>query len=139
MYLQFKSGCIQEISDKRKLVWGGNKYLCPINVINFVSFVTFSVTQESWTCSCTDASSFILNTALCSISFTNENCFAISHNSAKLKSLSFVTRVLEQTGLAEHGWRKPLLSPSWTKLLVPSNINCFICTIPKDTRKKLKF
>lgn len=132
MYLQSRSGCIQEMSDKRKLLLGGNRYFCPINVTILARAVAFSMIQETGTCSGTEMSSFVMDTA----SFTEENCFAISHNSAKPLSLCPKTWVLGTICSEELNWRKPLLSPSWTKILVPSEITPLIWTETKNKREK---
>lgn len=127
-YLQFRSGCIQEMSDKRKLLFGGSRYFCPIKVIIFVKLEVFSTTRENKSCSVTEASSSINCNVWSSISFREGKCLAISHNSDKLQvSSGNVIGSLHLFRFSEHEWRKPLVRPSWINCEDPSKISPLIC------------
>lgn len=116
------------MSDKRKLLFGGTRYFCPIKVIIFVKLELFSTTRENKSCSVTDTSSPINCNAWSSISFREGKCFAIAHNSDKLQvSSGKVMGSLHLSQFSESGWRKPLLRPSWINSEEPSKISPLIC------------
>lgn len=125
------------MSDKRKLLFGGTRYFCPIKVIIFVKLELFSTIRENKSCSVTDISSSINCNAWSSISFREGKCFAIAHNSDKLQvSSGKVMDSLHFFHFSESGWRKPLLRPSWINFEEPSKISSLICK--KNLMKYIK-
>lgn len=127
-YLQFRSGCIQEMSDKRKLLFGGSRYFCPIKVIILEKLEPFSMTCEDKSSSVTDISSSGNRSVWSFISFEAGHCFAISQNSDKLQASSGkAMRPLLPSCFSTSGYRKPLLRPSWINCEDPSKISSLIC------------
>ena len=122
------------MSDKRKLLFGGSRYFCPIKLIILEKLALFSMTCDDKSSSVTDISSSV-NGSVC-VSSREGKCFAISHNSDKLQAsrgkgarplFPCWVSTLFPCWVSTMGQRTPLLRPSWINCEDSPKISSLIC------------